>query len=222
MLDLPQGTEFNRRIPKQKFYENLSISPAMKRAFVEQIKVIWWRNKIAPTTINIAPGKSVAEIEVIEISLRCREFDEAVLRLIDREIPYHILFLLECEGKYQAWIAYKEASGAVNSTFKVDTYYHSDWTDASALPLQVDGLTLDQVYENFIRQVAGGRLHTNTGADLKESIEREKQRQALEKQIAVLQGKIKREKQFNRQVEMNAELKTLKEEVKTYESKEVD
>lgn len=209
MLDLPQSTEFNRRIPKQKFYENLSISPAMKRTFVEQIKVIWWRNKIAPTTINIAPGKSVAEIEVIEISLRGREFDEAVLRLIDREIPYHILFLLECEGKYQAWIAYKEASGAGNSTFKVDTYYHSDWTDASDLPLQVDGLTLDQVYENFLRQVSGGRLQANSGSDLKESIEREKRRQALEKQIAVLQGKIKREKQFNRQVEMNAELKTL-------------
>lgn len=214
MLDLPQSTEFNRRIPKQKFYENLSISPAMKRTFVEQIKVIWWRNKIAPATINIAPGKSVAEIEVIEISLRGREFDEAVLRLIDREIPYHILFLLECDGKYQAWIAYKEASGAGNSTFKVDTYYHSDWMDASTLPLRADGLTLDQIYENFVRQVAGGRLQANSGSNLKESIEREKRRQALEKQIAVLQGKIKREKQFNRQVEMNAELKKLKEEMK--------
>ena len=144
---------------------------------------------------------------MIEISLRGREFDEAVLRLIDREIPYHILFLLECDGKYQAWIAYKEASGAGYSTFKVDTYYHSDRMDASTLPLRVDGLTLDHVYENFVRQVAGGRLQANTGADLKESIEREKLRQALEKQIAVLQGKIKREKQFNWQVEMNAVVK---------------
>ena len=27
MLGLPKSTEFNRRIPKQKFYENLIISP---------------------------------------------------------------------------------------------------------------------------------------------------------------------------------------------------
>ena len=47
MLGLPKSTEFNRRIPKQKFYENLTVSPTLKRIFVEQIRVIWWRNKIA-------------------------------------------------------------------------------------------------------------------------------------------------------------------------------
>lgn len=57
MLDLPRGTVFNRRIPKQKFYENLSVTAEIKRIFVEQIKVIYWRNKIAPSTVNIAPGK---------------------------------------------------------------------------------------------------------------------------------------------------------------------
>ena len=40
MLGLPKSTEFNRRIPKQKFYENLTVSPAVKRIFVEQIRVI--------------------------------------------------------------------------------------------------------------------------------------------------------------------------------------
>ena len=69
MLGLPQSTEFNRRIPKQKFYEKLEVSPAVKRAFVEQIKIIYWRNKLAPTTLNIAPGQAVTEIEVLEIRL---------------------------------------------------------------------------------------------------------------------------------------------------------
>ena len=40
MLGLTKSTEFNRRIPKQKFYENLTVSPALKRAFVEQIRVL--------------------------------------------------------------------------------------------------------------------------------------------------------------------------------------
>ena len=41
MLGLPKTTEFNKRIPKQKFYENLQVTPAMKRYFVDQIKVIY-------------------------------------------------------------------------------------------------------------------------------------------------------------------------------------
>ena len=39
MLGLPVSTEFNKRIPKQKFYENIAVTPAMKKAFVEQIKI---------------------------------------------------------------------------------------------------------------------------------------------------------------------------------------
>lgn len=31
MLGLPKTTEFNKRIPKQKFYENMDISPALKK-----------------------------------------------------------------------------------------------------------------------------------------------------------------------------------------------
>lgn len=49
MLELPKSTEFNKRIPKQKFYENIAVTPAMKKAFVEQIRIIYWRNKIAAT-----------------------------------------------------------------------------------------------------------------------------------------------------------------------------
>ncbi len=61
MPGLPKTTEFNKRIPKQKFYENLSVTPAIKKAFTEQIKIIYWRNKLAATTLNIAPGEQVTE-----------------------------------------------------------------------------------------------------------------------------------------------------------------
>ncbi len=104
MKNFPRTTEFNRRIPKQKFYENLTVTLAIKRVFVEQIKTIWWRNKIAASTMNLAAGGTVTEIEVFEIQLNQPSLDEAVLRLIDKEIPYHILFLLTCAGKVQAWI----------------------------------------------------------------------------------------------------------------------
>ena len=66
MIGLPKSTEFNKRIPKEKFYENLNVTPTLKKSFVDQIKVIYWRNKIAATTTNLAPGTTVTEIEVYD------------------------------------------------------------------------------------------------------------------------------------------------------------
>ncbi len=212
MLGLPKSTEVNRRIPKQKFYENLTISPTLKRVFVEQIKVIWWRNKIAAATMNLAAGETVTELEVFEVCLSAPHLDEAVLRQIDKEIPYHILFLLEHEGRYQAWTAYKEAAASGINAFKVGTYYHTDWLEESALPLKLDGLNVEQVYENFVRQIAGEAL-SGTSETLKESVERDERRKELQKQIAVLEVKVWRERQLNKQVLLNAELKRLKKEL---------
>ena len=215
MIGLPKSTEFNRRIPKQKFYENISVSPMLKRVFIDQIKVIYWRNKVAATTMNLAAGDTVTELEVFEIKLNGQQLDESVLRQIDKEIPYHILFLLEYDGKYQAWTAYKEAAASGSNAFKVGTYYHTDWIPEDELPLKVEGLSIDKVYENFVRQIAGDALRSEEGKteSLKESVERDNRRQELEKQVAALQTKVRKEKQLNKQVQLNAELKKLKNEL---------
>lgn len=210
MLGLPQSTEFNKRIPKQKFYEHITVSPALKKSFVDQIRMIYWRNKVAATTVNLAPGTIVDEVEVFEIKLNSASLDEAVLRQIDREISYHIIFLLEYEGKLQAWTAYKEKTPTANAVFKVGKYYHTEWMTEAELPIRIDGLNLDAVYENFVRQIAGDALKADSGESLKASVERDEKKKQLEKQIAVLENKMRREKQLNRQMEMNAELKKYK------------
>ena len=213
MLGLPKSTEFNKRIPKQKFYDNLNVSPALKRSFIDQIKVIYWANKIAAATLNLAEGKNVTEIEVFEVRLNVPTLDEAVLKQIDREIPYHILFIMEYEDKYKAVIGYKEESSG-NTAFKVNCYYSTEWMNADALPLKLEGLSVDSVYENFVRQIAGNALAASTsGETLKASVDRDEKRQALQTQIAKLQAKIKKEKQLNRQMQLNSELKELKEEL---------
>lgn len=209
MLGLPRSTEFNKRIPKQKFYDNLTVTPALKRCFVEQVRVIYWKNKIAVTTTNLAAGKSVDELQVFEIRLSQRSLDEGVLRQIDKEIPYHILYLLEYEGKYQAWIAYKETASSGCAAFKVNQYYHTNWMPEEELPLKLEGRSVDAVYENFIRQIAGEQLTAAPAESLRDSVERSRQRAALQKQIDKLQAKIRKEKQLNRQMEMNIELKSL-------------
>ena len=214
MIGLPKTTELNKRIPKQKFYENMDISPALKRVFVEQVRIIYWKNKIAASTTNLAAGTDVTELEVFEIRLNRPVLDDSLLRQIDKEIPYHILFLLEYKGKYQAWIGYKEAAASGNKAFKVNGYYHTEWLAEEELPLKLEGLNVDAVYENFVRQIAGDKLKTEAaGESLKESVARDEQKQALQKQIETLQAKIRKEKQLNKQMQMNSELKKLKKEL---------
>lgn len=211
MIGLPKSTEFNKRIPKQKFYDNLSVTSALKKAFTDQIKVIYWHNKIAPTTVNLAASDSVTEIEVFEIQLNTPDLDESILRQIDREIPYHILFLLEYGGQYRAVIGYKEASTSGKTVFKVDRYYSTDWMDESSLPVHLEGLSMDAVYENFVRQIAGEVLADENSTTLKESVEQQKQREQLEKQIVTLEAKIRKEKQPKRKFELVQQIKALKQ-----------
>lgn len=217
MIVLPKTTEFNRRIPKQKFYENMDVSPTLKKVFVEYVKIIYWKNKIAVSTTNLAAGNNVTEIEVFEIRLNSPIPDDNLLRQIDRQIPYHILFILEYENKYQAWIGYKEAAMSGNNAFKVNGYYHTEWLEEDKLILNMEGFNLDAVYESYVRQIAGDRLERETsGESLKESIERDEKRQQLQKQIDVLTARIRKEKQLNKQMEMNSQLKKLKKEMEKF------
>ena len=188
--------------------------PGLKKIFVEQVKNIYWKNKIAFSTTNLAAGTYVTELEVFEVRLNTPVLDDNLLRQIDKEIPYHILFLLEYQGKYQAWIGYKEAAAYGNNAFKVNGYYHTEWLLEDELSLRLEGLNIDAVYENFVRQIAGDKLKTEAaGESLKESIIRDEQKRVLQKQIANLQGKIRKEKQLNKQMQINSEIKKLKKEL---------
>ena len=213
MLGFPVSTEFNKRIPKQKFYDNLDVSPTLRRVFVDQIRIVYWRNKLAASTLNIAAGEAVTEIEVFEVRLNEPLLDEAVLKQIDKEIPYHLLFILTCDGKAQAWIGYKEAAASGSNAFKVNRYYHTDWMPEDELQLRIDGLNMDTVYESLVRQIAGDKLQADSGESLKESVERDEKKKQLEKQIAALESKMRKEKQLNRRMEMNAEFKKLQREL---------
>lgn len=211
MLGFPQTTEFNKRIPKQKFYENLDVSPALKRVFVEQIKLIHWRNKLAESTLNITPGQAVTEIEVIEIKLTQPQLDEAVLRQIDKEIPYHILFVLSYGNKVQAWTGYKEAAESGKKAFKVNKYYHTEWMLEDELILDIEGLNMDAVWDNFIIQIGGVELEQ--GNDLAEQIAVDERKEKLIKEIEKLEKQARNEKQPNKKFELAQKVKALKEKL---------
>ena len=72
---------------------------------------------------------------------------------------------------------------------------------------------MDAVYESLVRQIAGDALQADAGESLQASVARDERRRQLEKQIAALESKLHKEKQLNRQMEINAEVKKLKKEL---------
>ena len=199
MLGLPHSTEVNRRVAKEKLYQNAALAPQTREMIKDQIDSVFWRNKLADSTMAISAGETVAEIQIFEIQLRQRELDKRVLPAIAKAIPYKILFILVFGDEAQLWI---EAAGM---------FYNTDWQPLGGFALKFEGLNLDAVYENLARQISGGRLGTE--GDIEEAVDRDKQRQRLEHDIAALEKKLLREKQFNKQVELNGELKRLRAEL---------
>ena len=68
----------------------------------------------------------------------------------------------------------------------------------------------DAAYESLVLQIAGDKLQTDSRESLKESVERDEKKKQIEKQIAALESKMRKEKQLNRRMEMNADLKRLR------------
>lgn len=186
------------------------MNSVLKQIFTENVESIIWKNKFAPSTLSIAAGKNVSEIEVFEIILRSPLSDDTLFRAIDRSVHYHIVFLVRYENQCQLRVGFKEES--INtSTFKVTTYYHTDWTNENSLSLSIIGLDMDAVYDNFVRQIGSSRLGDSpTSESLKSSVERDEQRKKLQKQIDTLERKARKEKQLNLVKEIDDEIRECK------------
>ena len=208
----PKSTEFNKRIPKTKFYEHLEIGKNIKDSFVQDIDSIIWANKIAPSTVNIAAGEKVTEIQVFRIILKQFDFNKDVLKTIDEQIPYHILFIVCYRDKEQAWIGYKEQSGSESRAFKVDSYYHTAWQKPEELKLAIEGLNMDAVYESFVKQISASTapIQWDDSLSARDNTAKIEERKKLQKQIEKLERQLRKETQPRKKFELYQKLKDLR------------
>ena len=208
----PKSTEFNKRIPKTKFYEHIELGRKIKDSFVQDIDSIIWANKIAPSTVNIAAGEKVTEIQVFRIILKQSDFNKDVLKTIDEQIPYHILFIVCYRDKEQAWIGYKEQSGSESRAFKVDSYYHTAWQKPEEMELAIEGLNMDAVYESFVKQISASTAPIQWDDDLsaKDNTAKIEERKKLQKQIEKLERQLRKETQPKKKFELYQKLLELR------------
>lgn len=209
MLSFPSKAQVNIKVPKKSFYENLTVSAANKRIFIDQISAIYWRYKLTADTLAVAPSETIDEIEIFEIELTTKNFDSSILRLIDRGIPYHTLFILTYEGESQLWIAYKEKTSS--DSLSVGNYYHTDFAPSESLNLSADGLSLDDVYTALFYQISG--IQKILSKPLKDVIIEHEEHLKLEKEIARLEKQLRKETQPKKKFELHQRIQKMKGEL---------
>lgn len=60
-MNFPESVYYNKKIPKQKFYDKAELSSSIKKLFVDEIEEIRWVYKFSSSTINTATGSKVKE-----------------------------------------------------------------------------------------------------------------------------------------------------------------
>ena len=213
MKEFPSTTVVNKVFSESKFFKKLALS---KRTLpFGTIDKVVWRNKISSTTVNIKEGEKVKEIQVFEVILKRDAISEAILKTIDNNIPYHILYLIRFEDKYQAWLGYKEVN-SVGVSLTIKNYNKTSWLNFDELPLEINGLTLDDVYDNFLSQINSNIEQVQESpTDLRSRVNNAEVIRKLEAEIEKLTAKLFKEKQFNKQVKLNEKLKILKTNLET-------
>lgn len=211
MFNFPSQTFFNRRVAKEKLAIQLHFSSSVRKALNEQVKSVHWAYKLAEATLNISKGKQVTEIEVFQLLLNQADLDERVLLQWDKELPYHILFILEHNDKARAGIAFKLKDGSNKAYYSIKRYFYTPWMPKEKLNFTIAGITLDNVYENLVQAVAGEKLPLEDGKKMTERVEKTILQQEIQAKIDKLELQIRKQKQFNRIMELSSEVHKLKQ-----------
>lgn len=232
LYDWPRAAAFGRVIPKNKIYEHAGANTALKDLFVREVDQIVWSHKLAPETVNLAATKQVAEIQVFRINARTATLDRDVLRAIDKAIPFPLIFEVAHGGRVKLAAAYKRPSEADSARWVVGDYFQGDWLpeDAACAPLPV-ALNMGALYERLLEPLVVGQAarlipgiseapqtpfapaEAERPMSLEERIAQAEAIKAQTREVERIKARLGREKQFNKRVAINAELRAARQEL---------
>ena len=214
LFDYPKKAHFGRVLPKTKIYEHAGPSSAMKELFVRQVEQITWAYKLAPETINVPATQAVREIQVFDITLKTGDLKEDVLRCIDKAIPFPIIFEMSHAGKCRAIAAYKRQNEADSEKWVVSSYFGTDWLPQD-MPRKTIPITLNLggLYEELLGALIP--YPPRAGESFQARVERAESIRRQQQELAKTEDRLSKEIQFNRKVEINAEIRTMQQQLAT-------
>ena len=212
LFTFPESCAFGKVLPKSKIYEHSGANTRLKDLFVKQVEQVIWQYKLAPETLHLPARPGVPEIQIFSIQLKTPELHADVLRCIDGAIPFPIVFELTFDGRTQVVAAYKRPNEADASRWVLSDYFATDWLpmdgERTAMPV---ALHLGGLYEQLLHRLIP--LSARPQETLAELVARVEQAQAKQRELDKTTAQLAKEKQFNRKVEINAQLRKLKNEV---------
>lgn len=212
LFEYPGNAAFGRVLPKSKIYEHGSPGSAIKELFVRQVEQIAWQYKLAPETLNIKDTPSVPEIQVFSIALKDGELKPEVLRCIDMAIPFPIIFELRFDGKVKPVAAFKRPSESDTGKWVISEYFDGTWVSAESprkpLPLVFD---LEALYGCLLIPLMP--YPARPGENLQTRVERMERILLKQRELERCEARLRKEKQFNRKIAINAEVRDLKLEI---------
>ena len=210
----PPGTTLGRILPKNKIYQHGNPGKTIKTHFIDQVEHIIWQHKLSPETIRIPATHAVPEIQVFTIILKSEALSTDVLRCIDHAIPFPILFELSYRDKVKLTAAYKYPDKSHTVGRIIGDYLSGNWisTDAPRKPLPI-ALDLETLYENILRSMMA--YPARPAESMVQHIERIAAIRMKQQKQERCKIRLRNEKQFNRKISINAELRRLTQELET-------
>lgn len=210
----PDAARVAKRINRDKLFSVAGGGKAIRQLYEAQVDRIDWAFKLFVRSVNLPPADGVTEIEIIRIFLRQDRLDDRVLVHIDKTIPHPTIFELVRPApggeEVQLAAAYKRRSEADRSQVVTYGHWRSGWmpaaTERQPLPQAV---SLEGLYAGLLRCIWP---HPPRAEEmLRSQAERLSEAAAQAKAVLRLEGQVRRERSFARQVELNRELRSARE-----------
>lgn len=209
-FNLPIRTKVGRVVPKKAFDEYTNTK--QKKLFTDCIQRISWTHKLSADTVNL-DAKDIQEIQVFKIELKQKSDILKILEIINKFIPYHIVFWVEYNQEAFISAASIHPHPTNDDVAVIDWTFTSDWfnKDDNSYAFNLKG-SIDAVFKDLCVQLTGkpelGKQ--SLGSILKNQQEVDR----LKKEIRKLQSAISRSKQFNEKVDLNLRLKKAQKDLR--------
>ena len=238
-LNIPDACRLGKRVFKKLFEENADLGTADRKALREDLDNVTWAYTLKPSTIQIRPyedaEREYLEIALLQADLKASKRVGRLAEIIHRAIPYPIILVFVHQGAVAISLAHKRFSQAEKGAIVADDFRATDWIDlAEPTPHQRAFLTslrvsdLPQTHFYAFYTALTDRLVALDCAGLSGEyrVEPLPERRALRREhlaaahalnvrISGLRAKIRKECQFNRQVELNTQIKQLERQLGT-------
>lgn len=203
-FDLPERSRVQRVVPKNAF--DKFTSNKQKKLLRESVKRISWTHKLSSGTINLN-GNKITEIQVFEVELKQKADVSRLLEIIQKVIPYNIVFWVRYDDDVFVSTAIKHPHPNNDDLSIIDWTFSSGWVDSTACDYEFNlKKSLEFVLKDMcIQLIDHADLYVKFSLD--EIVDYERKRTALINEITGIKSQMYKSKQFNKKLELNVLLK---------------